>query len=281
MTILLVPNNAFRPHMPDPHFEKDALAAERAGMDVQLVNHDALVAGRCDDAVRRVRLGGEAIYRGWMMTLGQYEQLSTALAPVGVTLRTSPEQYRLAHELPGWYYAFAPVTPASSWTEGDVLSELPDVLGDLPAGAGVVKDYVKSLKHRWYEAMFLPDLGDLTACQRVVETFLAERGDDLVGGIVVRSFENYFPGEVRTWWVDGALLLVTDHPDTPGDGFPVPFDVLKAVRLRVGRLGNRFVTVDLAKRSDGVYRVVEVGDGQVSDMPGDDDDMFYLMAHLR
>jgi hypothetical protein len=28
-----------------------------------------------------------------------------------------------------------------------------------------------------------------------------------------------------------------------------------------------FVTVDLALRADGVWRVVEVGDGQVSDRP--------------
>lgn len=28
-----------------------------------------------------------------------------------------------------------------------------------------------------------------------------------------------------------------------------------------------FITVDLVRRSDGVWRVVEVGDGQVSDCP--------------
>ncbi|MDJ0344038.1 ATP-grasp domain-containing protein [Streptomyces sp. H10-C2] len=32
-------------------------------------------------------------------------------------------------------------------------------------------------------------------------------------------------------------------------------------------LGCRFVTTDLALRTDGRWRVVEVGDGQVSDLP--------------
>ncbi|MFD0528379.1 ATP-grasp domain-containing protein [Kitasatospora arboriphila] len=33
-------------------------------------------------------------------------------------------------------------------------------------------------------------------------------------------------------------------------------------------LGCRFVTTDLARRADGAgWRVVEVGDGQVSDLP--------------
>ncbi|WP_125623383.1 ATP-grasp domain-containing protein [Streptomyces sp. WAC 00631] len=35
----------------------------------------------------------------------------------------------------------------------------------------------------------------------------------------------------------------------------------------VAELGCRFVTTDLALRSDGVPRVVEVGDGQASDLP--------------
>jgi hypothetical protein len=35
----------------------------------------------------------------------------------------------------------------------------------------------------------------------------------------------------------------------------------------VAALGCRFVTTDLARRSDGVWRVIEVGDGQVSDFP--------------
>jgi hypothetical protein len=35
----------------------------------------------------------------------------------------------------------------------------------------------------------------------------------------------------------------------------------------VAALGLPWVTVDLARRSDGVWRVVELGDAQVSDRP--------------
>jgi hypothetical protein len=35
----------------------------------------------------------------------------------------------------------------------------------------------------------------------------------------------------------------------------------------IAGLGLPFVTVDLALRADGVWRVIEVGDGQVSDRP--------------
>ena len=33
------------------------------------------------------------------------------------------------------------------------------------------------------------------------------------------------------------------------------------------KLGCRFVTTDLTQRTDGTWRVIEVGDGQVSDLP--------------
>ena len=41
---------------------------------------------------------------------------------------------------------------------------------------------------------------------------------------------------------------------------------LEPVEEAVRRLGARFVTTDIALRADGVWRVVEVGDGQVSDL---------------
>jgi hypothetical protein len=38
----------------------------------------------------------------------------------------------------------------------------------------------------------------------VITRLLELRGDDLVGGVVVREFEGFLPGEARTWWVDGV-----------------------------------------------------------------------------
>ncbi|WP_342673459.1 ATP-grasp domain-containing protein [Streptomyces sp. ICBB 8177] len=44
----------------------------------------------------------------------------------------------------------------------------------------------------------------------------------------------------------------------------------------VDALGCRFVTTDLALRSDAVWRLVEVGDGQVSDLPAATDQLRLL-----
>ncbi|MFF5293060.1 ATP-grasp domain-containing protein [Paractinoplanes globisporus] len=72
--------------------------------------------------------------------------------------------------------------------------------------------------------------------------------------------------EVRTWWVDGGCRLMTAHPDTADQPVPVRADVPGLAAAVVGP-GLPFVTVDLARRVDGRWRVVELGDGQVSDRP--------------
>ncbi|RXS88163.1 N-acetyltransferase [Streptomyces sp. TM32] len=78
----------------------------------------------------------------------------------------------------------------------------------------------------------------------------------------VESFDAV--GTARVWWLDGEPVLTGPHPDTPGLR-PVPD--LASVAPAVRALGARFVTTDLARRADGVWRVVEVGDGQVSGLP--------------
>jgi hypothetical protein len=67
-------------------------------------------------------------------------------------------------------------------------------------------------------------------------------------------------------WVDGVCRLVGPHPDTPDDAPPAGIDLTRVASL-LAPLRLRFVTVDLARRTDGVWRVVELGDGQVSDRP--------------
>lgn len=118
--MLLVPADVLRPRRPDEHFADEAEAARQAGIDVAVIGHDALVRGQADDAaVGRVPKGADVVYRGWMLRSEQYTALVQALAGRGVTVRTSPEHYRRAHELPGWYSAIEGHTPDSVWTFGD------------------------------------------------------------------------------------------------------------------------------------------------------------------
>ena len=147
--ILLVPADALRPRRPDEHFAAEATAARALGLTAAVIDHDELTQpGGAGRAVAKVPTdSGPAVYRGWMLRSEQYAELDQALRARQVTLRTSAEQYRRAHELPGWYAALTAVTPATEWTTGDSRAEFDQARGRLGAGAAVLKDYTKSMKH--------------------------------------------------------------------------------------------------------------------------------------
>jgi ATP-grasp domain-containing protein len=233
--LLLVPRDPLAPRRADPHFADEAAA------------------------VRGVPADGDAVYRGWMLRSERYAAMAGALARRGTTLRTSAAQYRTAHELPGCYAALEGLTPESRWAPEDPDSSW------LGGGAAVLRDSTESLERSWGEACFVPDTSDAAAARRVADRFLELRGDDLVGGVVVRRFERFTGAEARTWWVGGRCALVTANPDTP-DELPSGVDVAPVADAVAG-LALPSVTVDLVRRDDGAWRVVELGDGQVSDRP--------------
>jgi hypothetical protein len=280
--MLLVPADPLSSRQPDEHFATEAEAAKNAGMAVALVDHDALTEpdwmGGTTRAVRRVPAdGGEAVYRGWMLRSEQYAAFAGALAGRGVTLRTSAAAYQRAHELPGWYAALTSVTPESVWTDGDGQADFLAACAEFGAGPIVLRDYVKSMKHYWHEAAFIPDVGDRAAGWKVASRFRELRDEEFTGGFVLRRFEDFTSAEVRTWWVDGNCRLITPHPDTPGSPPPSDLDLAWLAPL-VASLGLPFVTVDLILRADGVWRVVELGDGQVSDRPSSTDPAEFVAA---
>ncbi|MFJ6215328.1 ATP-grasp domain-containing protein [Streptomyces sp. NPDC092296] len=280
--VILLPCDPLAPRRTEGHFAEEAEVTADLGGTTALLDHDALLAGDAAGAVRRVPQGlGTAWYRGWMVPSAGYAALAGALAARGCTLLSTPAGYAAAHELPGWYEVFEGATPASSWLPGRT-TPAPAALAAAArriggSGPAIVKDYVKSRKHEWDEACFVPELADTAALHRVVSRFVELQGDSLTGGVVLRAYEPYETGdgddraeESRVWWVDGEAVLVTAHPDAPVlPGNPLRADPdLAVVRPLVHALGCRFITTDLARRTDdGSWRVVEVGDGQVSDLP--------------
>ncbi|WP_028050924.1 ATP-grasp domain-containing protein [Cellulomonas sp. URHD0024] len=264
--LLLLPADPLNPRSCDPHFAPEARAARDLGIDVAFVDHDALCAGAAGQAVARVPGSDDAVYRGWMLRGGEYAAFEHALGARGVALRTSAAAFRTAHELPGWYAALSDLTPQTVWSTGGAPDEVAALCAALGTGGAVLRDYVKSMKHYWDEACFIPDVTDIDTATRVAARFVELREDSLTGGLVLRRFEHFRGAEVRTWWIDGRCALATAHPDT-ADELPGPELVLPDLGPTVTALGLGFVTVDLARREDGVWRVIELGDGQVSDRP--------------
>lgn len=124
-------------------------------------------------------------------------------------------------------------------------------LRSLGWGAFFIKDYVKSLKTS--RGSIVRDPSQIGA---VVEELVRIRGE-IEGGLCVRRVEPFITDSERRHFVlDGNVFA----PDAE----PVP-DVVREV---ASRIPSPFFSVDTIRRADGVLRVVEVGDGQVSDLVG-------------
>ena len=278
-TIFIFPCDPLRPKRVDEHFMPQSMAAREAGYEVRTLNIEALTRDTGESILPWPPLDSEdfpsrltAVYRGWMLTPVDYERFSNLLAAKNVLLRSSPESYARAHELPGWYDGLRDFTPKTVEIEHTSFDHIMRGLERLKANAVFVRDYSKSLKHDRDIAGYVPDTTDINAASRVIKKFEELRGEDLAGNVLLREFEHFVGNEIRSWWVNGELKLVTNHPDTPneevrvdvsGDWLPKGFSKsLKALNLP-------FVTADFVQNTDGKWRMVELGDGQVSDVPAD------------
>lgn len=264
---ILFPHNPLEPRKPDFDFEDQHKAALEAGFEVGIIDTDLA-------ELARPLTPGPVLYRGWMVSADRYGHIYDALAERGLQLMTSPAAYRLCHHLPGWYPSLQGHTPESTWyPDGDGWS--PDgVLKRLGEGPLVVKDYVKSAKHNWHEACFIPDSGSLCP---VTSKFLELRGEDLEGGLVFRRFLNFqsigdhpkshmpLTLEYRAFVWHGKLVH-GDHYWETGD-YPQSEPPWADFQGQLQEVDSPFFTLDVACDTDDRWWIVELGDGQVSGLP--------------
>jgi ATP-grasp domain, R2K clade family 3 len=278
----LFPSEPFSPRRVDPDFAREMAAVEGLGWPAGLVDLEALQDEQdADRAVRHAPTNvGLTIYRGWMLTPTQYSDLYTALARRGTVLINRPDQYRHTHYLPESYPVIASYTPHTVWLptsevpDFDVVAALLAPFGDAPI---VVKDYVKSRKHEWEEACYIPSASDRAAVERVVRRFLELQGTDLNEGLVFREYVPFhrlgahpksgmpLSEEYRTFVLDGEPFLTTEYWEgTVYAGSPPPIEQFE---VGLHAVDSRFFTADLAHTEAGPWKIVELGDGQVAGLP--------------
>lgn len=270
------------PRQPDSAFASEADAARDLGHPVGLIDFEALVAGDATAAVRRVPQaeGERAVYRGWMLRPEAYRRLYDALAERGMLLVNDPDAYVHAHHLPGWYAALEGHTPRSVWlpAQGEVaMDEVMDLLRPFGDGPVFLKDFVKSRKHEWTEACFIPAASDRSSVERVVRRFLELQESDLAGGLVFRAFVDLAPAgrhpksgmplarEQRIFFLDGEPIASMRYWDEVEYASPVAPEVELSALAR--RVRSRFISMDVAELLGGGHTIIEVGDGQVSGLP--------------
>ncbi len=241
---LLYPSNPLHRNEPDELYAEEYAAALRLGFEVSLFPFEEFLA----DSFRvRPSLppGQPVLYRGWMLTSLQYAGLHDEVVALESSMLTSPEQYERCHYLPKWYPQLQQFTP-----ETHFFQESDDVaarLRELSWSACFLKDYVKSLS-----------VGDgsmvrnLAKIPEMIAKMKLYRGE-IEGGLCARRIEDFNPETEERYFVFGG------RPFSRDDLIP------EVVRVAASRINSPFFTVDTVLRRDGITRIIELGDGQVSD----------------
>lgn len=311
---ILFPSDFFDKKKVDADFAGEYEAAKEAGFDVQLFDVEEVDQGEYAKAIRKIpaieQNGRKAncIMRGWMMRVEKYRDFYDALAEKGMRLINSWDRYAHTHHFPMNYKHIEGHTPFSIWVD----KKIPRVLtlgGEMCAGWDfeyimdelrvfdgapiIVKDYVKSAKHLWHDACFIPDSSDDEDVARVLRNFIAARGSGFNVGFVFRQFETFeaigehpksgIPriNEHRIFWIRPSLLerkiplfvnkYWLDAPVIPGSE-PNPTDFQHIA----DKISSDFFTMDVARKPDGTWMIIEIGDGQTAGLPSPtDDEAFY------
>lgn len=275
-------NHPLYPRRVDEDYEEEYQAAG--------LNHACALFSYEDFVLGKLNLYGEdisglTIYRGWMMKPEMYRELYAALEKRGIYLINTPAEYERYHLLPGWYDDFKEETAASVWTKGNKIEDVVHI-SKMLEGAYIVKDYVKSRKHEWYDACFIKNIQDKRNLETVVNNFIARQGEDLVGGIVLRKFEDLkqtgyheqsgmpLSEEYRVFVYAGRILAIDDYWMERADT-NISDKEYKWIESVAAKVRSNFVTIDVARKEDGTLIIMELGDGQVSGLQQLKADTFY------
>lgn len=294
--VLLFPTDSLERSQVERDYKAEWLAAQNAGFETVLFDFDALRRGDNLEAVlRRVpetKVPQTLIYRGWMLRAEEYTRLFDGLKRRGRNLINSSEAYRFAHHLPKNYELWRTAMPETVWLErtrfereGEAdFASIFEVLQPFGSGAVVLKDWVKSQKHDWTGACFIPDASDQSQVRRVVNRFLQLTGENLAGGLVFRRFVplREVAGQTIEWrsfWLDGRMLSLAPH-FARREELKAP-DASRFEEL-AQRAPSRFFSLDIAQTQAGDWMIIEMGDGGVSGLAtGEDVEEWYEKLKQR
>jgi len=272
---LLFPQNPTMRKLPEPVFEAEFDAAKSLGFTCFLFDEEALSSGDFDLAFKHLPPGdgSELLYRGWIFTEELYQRFREALLARGYALVSTAAQYAEVTYFPNYYPKIREVSPSAVWTE------TPDSylawsrsrrLGD---GPFVIKDHIKSAKHLWHEACFVPKGSGRENFERIAENLKTEQGKTFFRGFVVKQYvplrsrgesprEYPMCEEYRLFFWKWRLLIASHYHRQPEN----PVDWFQFVNL-AQRFGAPFFTMDVAQAEAGNWIVVDMGAGECSSLP--------------
>jgi len=281
---ILFPANPIKPKAVEQSFGWEAAAAKEAGFGVGRIDLEVVLGG--DVKIANITPHSEVVYRGWLVKPEQYRAIEANLREHHQSrLVSESAHYEEAYLLPNWYRLLPEgTTPRSIWLEpGTDLSNLDEIAKRVAAafdGPVVVKDYVKSAKHKWFDACFIRDARNEDEVKRVVRNFLDIVREGLVGSLVFRQYLDFrrigihpklgmpLVNEWRAFLCYGKVIYLAPYwsngdyskGDKPN---AAPIEMLAA-----GLRHHQFSSIDVAQNADSAdWSVMEINPPGAAGVP--------------
>lgn len=203
-----------------------------------------------------------AAYRGWMMPPEQYKKFYFALKENRIELITTPEEYNQFHIFPNIYGLIKNDTPRIMIFPKETPIDLENVKNTF--SRFMVKDYVKSVKGTDFPTFFdrsiTKDEFDFW-----MEKFYEYRGGLFTGGVCIKEFVDLklygkHKNEYRVFYINGEVATISRNSGQAEFASCPPKEIVN----KYAHLNSKFYTIDFAELKDGVWIVIEAGDGSVS-----------------
>jgi hypothetical protein len=251
---VVFPSDYFDKKKPDEMFVEQAQLFSSLGIPTATISIDDLQQNQAT-FYPKLPPNKKVLYRGWMVTAELYKRFVQVIINNQCLPFTSTEEYMTCHLLPNWYPYISELTPKTKCFE--TSNDLEAQLTVLNWQKFFVKDYVKSLK---------TSIGSIIDSPSKINLVLAEMQKfkgDIEGGICVRQLEDFDTSSEKRYFIINKKAY-------SGDNEIIPDIVTTCAEL----IPSSFFSVDVIRRNDGILRIVEVGDGQVSDLVGWSTDAF-------
>lgn len=238
MLVFMYPESELNPNKVDEFYQEEANQIKNKGFKVSLMNDETFLS---DDYSHLS--GMKVIYRGWMKTITEYENIEKHLLTFNVTMITTTENYKSAHHLPSWIEKIKDFTPETNcFTSHEEAKAFLEERNE----NFLVKDFVKSLKLD--NRLFIKTSKELEDWIKDVNYFKGH----VEGGICLRKVESFIEESEK------RIFVYNNVPY--GDKIEIPDIIYQVISV----IDLPFYTIDIIKNSKEEWRVVEIGDGQVS-----------------
>ena len=263
MKMILFPSDYFDINKVDESFKNEYEAVLSNGnFQIVLFSYDEWIADGKLKLNHMVDTMTDTIYRGWMMKPEIYENFYCELQRKNMQLITAPNEYAKFHSFPNIYPELQEDT-AKMLVYSDInkidLQEIKNTFSQF-----MIKDYVKSVKGTDFPKCIGSNIEE-DEFNRLIKKFLEYRGELYTGGICIKEYLDLKlygdkTNEYRVFYMNHQIATVSRNSGQPCYTAEPPKKFIEKYR----NLPSTFYTVDYAELSDGTWKIIEAGDGQVS-----------------